>query len=425
MRTRLAIALLCCVPMAVFAAKTTTLADATQQALEKSQLTFPGSQPFRLKATIAQISDPDSDQHATVEEDSVSDTKWRRVIESPEFSQTLITNGDNVSETDRGDYYPLWISQFITAMTEEVPPSMLDALKTIKSPMEMPEGSVSTACGNLPARVDRWVICFENRGLFESVFRKGYSAEFKDYQKFGGRWIARTIEDDPAPGVVLQAHVIELTPLTQPTDDLFAIVAATPAREQIKRLEVSEDTLKSLVVGSTDIQWPSVGQGLVKGGCGIYVSADRSGKVREVLREGCDNAALEVPLHDQVMKWKLKPASVGGNPVQVEALMGIPFQTTLDTAKSMPLLSEDQARKLASNKDDPIFPADTAPTATVFTMQITVDESGEVIAETGPTPFNLKAGLAIASALKKWSFTPYIKDGNPTAFQAELRFVVP
>ncbi len=50
---------------------------------------------------------PDSSYHAQVEEYWVSPTKWKRTIESPHFSQTLVVNGDAVSEQGHGRLLPL------------------------------------------------------------------------------------------------------------------------------------------------------------------------------------------------------------------------------------------------------------------------------------------------------------------------------
>ena len=61
----------------------------------------------------------------------------------------------------------------------------------------------------------------------------------------------------------------------------------------------------------------------------MYISADRSGKVREVWPHGCDNPGLQDPLRDIVMNWKLRPSGVNGVAVQVEGLLTFTFQTKL------------------------------------------------------------------------------------------------
>jgi hypothetical protein len=66
------------------------------------EVALPGSKPFRLKAEIVETTNPKSEYQAKVEEYWVSPEKWRRSIEAPGFTQTLIVNGDQVSEKDTG-----------------------------------------------------------------------------------------------------------------------------------------------------------------------------------------------------------------------------------------------------------------------------------------------------------------------------------
>jgi hypothetical protein len=73
--------------------------------------------------------------------------------------------------------------------------------------------------------------------------------------------------------------------------------------------------------------------GMESGGCGAFVSADRNGNVREEFPEGCDNNGLDEPLHEALLKWKLKRAVVNGVPVQVTALMGFPFKVQVGPAR--------------------------------------------------------------------------------------------
>jgi hypothetical protein len=82
------------------------LTDMLAIALQQSSLTLPGSKPFHLKAEIIESTNPDSGYKGTFEEYWVSPEKWRWRIESPEFSQTKVVNGDKVLEQNTGDYFP-------------------------------------------------------------------------------------------------------------------------------------------------------------------------------------------------------------------------------------------------------------------------------------------------------------------------------
>lgn len=400
--------------------------DATERALAQSSLTLPGSKPFHMKVDISETSDPGKDDYkASIDEYWISPSKWRRVITSKDFSQTLITNGDAVSESNTGDYYPHWLSNFVTAVIDLMPPDMAKSLKGAKAPVQAPLPGTQN-CASMSERVDRWVVCFEdNHGLFQSIFRKGYWAEFKDYKKFGSKWVARDISGESHSGITVRARISELSEITQPDERMFVVDPATPLERRIRSVRVDEDTFHKLLLGSMDVQWPAVGEGKLKGGCGLYISADRSGQIREATPEGCDNAAMAEPLRDAAMKWQLKPAVSDGSRVQIEALLGIPFETTLDAAKSPPILTDSEARALASNKIEPVYPPNAAARGTEFIVQISVDETGKFTGMGGAQGGNNSVTLAIYGAVSQWHFKPYIKDGKTQYFHANLVFRMP
>ncbi len=302
-----------------------SLAGAAGHAVQQSKLTLPGCKPFHLKAEIVETKNPESDYHAFIEEYWVSPSKYRRTIESPEFSQTLVANADAVYEKNTGDYFPFWLNELVTAIVDPLP--MLSAVKQVNVQLSKgPGGSGSRTCADLHARVDRWVICFEgSHGLLESVFTKGYSAEFRDYRDFGDKRVARRISNDPEPGTHLEARITELTELTQPDEGMFAIPQPTPASERIKSVRIDEEAFRKLVVGSTEIAWPPVGEGLTAGGCAVYISADKAGHIREAWPEGCDNAGLQDPLREAVMKWTLRPATSDGREFKLNHSSGLVF----------------------------------------------------------------------------------------------------
>ena len=401
-----------------------SLADAAQRAVQQSSLTSPGSKPFHLRATIAEVGEPGSDYQAKIEEYWVSSSKWRRTIESPEFSQTLVQNEDKVFEKNTGDYCPHWLDGFVTAVFNPLP--MLDVLKKTNSLIPKPHGSQnSTTCGDLHSQVDRWVICFEGgHGLLSSVFTKGYGAEFKEYKGFAGKQVPRLIVNDPEPGTKLELRIAELAELPQIDESLFLVSDATPAKDRIRTVRVEEEAFRKLVSGSTDIEWPRVGEGLTTGGCAVFATADRTGQVREVWPGGCDNAGLEDPLRNIVKQWRLKPANSNGQPVQVEALLGFTFHTTVDKAKSLPELSDAEVRKLATETVEPFFPPGAVENGTEVVINISVDETGKL---TGAGPASTMPNalfLAAYNAIVKWKFQPYLKDGKPQYFHGKLMFRV-
>ncbi len=399
-----------------------SVGDAAERAMQQSQLTLPGSKPFHLQAVIRETTDPNSDYQAKIDEYWVSPTKWKRTIESQGFSQSLIVNGDAVSEQDKGDYFPYWLKNFVTAMMDPLP--MMSALKQSNMQIRKPQGSEqSTTCADLRARVDRWVICFEgSHALLASVFTKGYAVQFKDFKKFGDKRVARRITMDPEPGTNLEVRITELAELTQPDEQLFVVSQPTPPKDRIKSVRIDEEEFRKLALGSTEINWPPVGDGLTAGGCAVYVSVDRAGHIREAWPGGCDSASLQDPLREAVRKWRLKPAVSDGAPVQVEALLGFTFHTTVDKARALPELSDEEVRKLVTNAAEPVFPPGSVQKGNEVIVQISVDETGKLAGIGNTHSLPDPVFFAVYAALHKWHFSPYIKNGKPQYFHANLVF---
>jgi len=410
---------------------TVQLSDATDRALRESQLTLPGSAPFHIKFSIRETTNPQSARHAEVEEYWVSPEKYRRTIQSPAFSQTLVVNGNVTSETDTGDYYPYWLYQVVTAVFDPIP--FAAQLQQTKQEILEPSGGANDrVCSDLHLRVDRIMVCFEGSGRLESVFTKGYSAEYKEYQKFGNKQVARRVLTEPEYKSEIDAAIIVLEPLP-PQDELkdaageplFEVKTPTPAADRIQVLRIGEADMRNLVIGSSEIAWPTVIGGKDSGGCGAFLSADRTGNVREVFPEGCDNPGLEEPLRQALLKWKLNQPAVNGIPVQVTALMGFPFSVHVEAAPPEPQLSDKEARKLAKNKVEPQFPP-AARRGTKVEILISVDDDGKLLsASPGPDQDSKKLFFPAYSAVSRWKFSSYIEGGKPVPFKAAVIFTVP
>ncbi|MGB8521841.1 MAG: hypothetical protein WCD43_02650 [Candidatus Acidiferrales bacterium] len=411
--------------------RTIPLSDATDRALRKSQLTLPGSAPFHIKFSIRETTNPQSDRRAEVEEYWVSPEKYRRTIQSPAFSQTLIVNGDAVSETNTGDYYPYWLYRVVTAVFDPVP--FAAELEQTKQEIAEPSGGANDrVCGDLHFRVDRIIVCFEGSGRLQSVFTKSGYAEYKDYQKFGDKQVARRVVTEPEYKSEIEAAVTALDHLPPSQDgwkdvtgeSLFEVKTPTPASDRIQVLRIGEDAMRSLVIGSSDIAWPAVVGGQDSGGCGAFLSADRNGNIREEFPAGCDNPSLDEPLHEALLKWKLKKPVVNGVPVQVTALMGFPFKVHVEPAPPITELSDEAARKLAANRVEPVFPSG-ARRGTRVEVMISVDDDGTFV---GAAPGSNKDSIlfsAAYNAVARWKFSPYVEDGKPVPFKATLVFIVP
>lgn len=409
--------------------KTLSLGDAAASAVKQSQVTLPGSAPFHLKASITNQSNPASDYKATVEESWLSAKHWRRTIESPGFSQTLVVDEDKISETDRGDYYPLWLRDLVTAIFDPLP--MAQQLQHFRGAVTLPgDSDTSYSCANFavpsgvpPAQSNlAYAFCFRGKsGLLQNVLTPGYKAQFDDYQPFKGRMVARRIVVDFAPDVKLQAQITSLDGILPPSLALLTVDQSTPAAQQLNSQEIAEATARSIAVAAPPIAWPAVREGKTSGTFSVYISVDKLGQVREVWPLQSDNPEVNSAARQQIMQWRFQPY-VNGVPMQMESVLTFAFQTKLGTP--IPLLSNAEARKLATHVVEPRVPRGKAPGTKTFTLRIRVDEQGKLV-----RVLNLKNAppalyTAGEKALQQWHFRPYLRDGKPDLFDADIVFEV-
>jgi hypothetical protein len=409
--------------------KVVSISQAADQAVQQSKLTLPGGAPFHLKAHIANAGTPKPEYSADVEEFWVSPDKWRRTVQSVGFSQTLIVNGDKVSEKLTGDYYPFWLHDLVTALFDPLP--MVDQLKLMQGQLEIPEDSAkSNSCVNMQVKVGiapvqnsvGLAFCFGGRGgLLQAVVTPGYKALFDNYLPFKRKMVARTIKAEFAPGLVIAAKVTDLTDLPSPDEKLFTIEAPTPATDKMKTIQVTENTTRALALNTPPIVWPTVREGKTEGVMSVYVSVDRSGHVREVWPLVSNNLELNQAVREQLLRWQYKPYNNVG-PSQMEAVLTFAFSTRIENP--IPVLSDVEARKLATRVVEAAIPVGKARKGSKFSLRISVDEAGKVQAVLNQNKVVPALYTAGAAALKQWRFRPFINHGQPDRFYADITFNV-
>jgi hypothetical protein len=408
--------------------KPVSLAEVARHAVEQSKITSPGSTPFHLRAKIVETTNPDSTYKGEIEEYWVAPGKWRREISSPAFSQILVVNGDQVYEQNKGDYFPWWLNDLVTAINDPLP--MLDSLRRVNTPLHKSSGSeiscarMETKVGTPPAENTAYsAFCFEgSHGLLESAFTPDFGAGFKDYRDFKSKRVPRRFVIDPEPGTTIEAKIAELDELTSPDESLFGVQKPTPATERIGHTVVSEATLRSLSAYTPDILWPTVRSGKTSGVLSMYISVDRSGHVREAWPLNSDNAGLEDPAREQVMKWQFKPVKMHEVPVQTETVLTLAFNTKI--GDPIPILSDEEARRLAINIVEPVFPPNSVK-GTEVKLQIGTSLDGSVNGAENPYNAPTPLFMAAADAVRQWHFRPYMRNGKPDIFGADIVFHVP
>lgn len=411
------------------AGRRVSMAEAVEHALQQSKLTVPGGTPFHLKAHIAATGTARPEHAADVEEYWMSPDKWRRTVRSADFSQTLIVNGDKLEEKLTGDYYPFWLHDLVTALFDPLP--MADQLKRLQSQLEIPEDSAkSNSCLNMQSRVGiapaqnnvSFVFCFTGqKGLLQAAVTPAYRAQFSGYQPFKDKWVARTISAELESGLTLTAKITELAELMRPDEKLFAVDEATPATAQMKSSQVGEDSARVLALNTPAIEWPAVREGKTTGVLSVYVSIDRSGHVREAWPVASDNPELDAAVREHVLRWQYKPYMNGG-PSQMEAVLTFAFATRIENP--IPVLKDAEARKLAMRVVEPVVAPGKARKGTRFMLRVSVDATGKVRSiqnSNSVAPVLYSAGSA---ALKQWRFRPYMNQGKPDRFYADIVLTV-
>jgi hypothetical protein len=308
--------------------------DLPKHAIEQSQLTLKGSRPFHLKARIVEATNLDNDGYkADVEEYWLAPNRWRRTLKTSDFSQTLIVNGDKVSEQIHGGYYPHWLYTMVNAILD--PGAALQDVDMSKSP-DNPMIGGTKFCRRFAFRAGIPPVgnnvfstyCFDG-GLLDSVGKPGYDAEYRNYKKFAEKQVARKIREYIESGTELEATIYELSDLGAPDESLFAIQEPTG---QLRTAIVSEETVRGLSLSAPVIQWPTIQGGKSSGVLSIYLCIDREGLVRETYPLNSDHPVMSDAARKQVMNWRFKPASNAGVPIQVESILTFAYETKIEPA---------------------------------------------------------------------------------------------
>ncbi len=413
------------------------IGDAVDKALKKTLLTGEDARPFHIKISVTEPENRQSPYQGTIEEWWSSADRWRReVTDKDGMRQTIVVASGKKTEKDDGDYFPLWLRRFVDAAFDPLPDaaSWKSAGITIDQ-ITMPNGAKSDACARAQSKIgtgDRATdsfsnVCFDGEGRLSFVGSPRTSMEFHDYRGFAKKQVARRFVDDPEPGTKLVGEVVQLDDGTKGAGpDLFVPLATSDDR--FRSVPVSPAQMEKLTAETMPVAWPPVSSGNVRGKLAMYISIDSDGQVREAWPLFSDNAGLEDPARDEVRQWKIRPPKdEGGNPVQIDGGLGFSFETVI--GKPLPVLSDADARALAVKVVDPDFPAGTTKRGSRYRIRIAVNQQGKVAGggagdteiggtEKMPGPCVFWA----MTALFKWEFKPYILDGKPQYFYAEIVF---
>jgi hypothetical protein len=409
------------------------IGDAVSKALAKGSITGEGARSFHIRVEVSEPENPQSPYRGSFEEWWVSPDQWRREVRDIEgLHQTIVTSGAKKTEKDEGDYFPVWLRNFVTAVFDPIPAASQWAGSDLMIEQTfLPNGAKSDACARKVGKLGSegrdskvyFNVCFDEEGRLKFIGSPSYSMEFHDYRGFGKKQIARELTDDPESGTKLVGKLTVLEEMAKVKDqaDLFAVLPSD--EDRFKEVQVNAETLERLTAGSPAIVWPTVHSGNTRGREAIYISVDTTGRVREAWPLNSDNGGVDDSVRDQVRKWTVKPAiDQSGKRVQVDGGLSFSFETRI--ADPLPELSDAEIRQLATKIVEPVFPPGSVKSGQVLEVDVSVDEHGQLA---GANFHGLEAGavFALDDAIKKWTFLPLMRNGKAQYFHGTVKFVAP
>lgn len=432
-------------PASFASASTDQPSNSVDRAIRLSSLTGKGAQPFHLKLTVSEPANPSSPYTATIEESWISASDWQRSIESPGFREHITVTAGKREEQNVGDYYPLWLRSFVTASLDPLEDAPFwQQVGARVSQITSTNGHASSSCARAQFKIgaenltnDAFaVICFDADGTLSSVVRPGYSMEFHDPQAFGKKRIASRYVDHPEPGTELVGHV-ELLEKLNTMGSLPPLPTFTqPASGPIRSISIRQEVLENLAITPTSLSWPKVSSGNTAGKLSMYVSVDRSGRIREAYPLNSDNAGLQDAAREQLLKWKLKAAVVDGQRVQTEAAVTFGFSTTLDgittsaanatvpdSAPSRPIVvSPAVAQSLRKQSYPPVYPQDLKEqhVSGKVELKAILGKEGQIVSLTplnSPDPRFAESAIA---AVQQWTYKPFMLNGSPVEIETVI-----
>jgi hypothetical protein len=401
------------------------IGDALDKALTTNVLTHDGV-PFHAILTF-KPKEPDVDQKisGTVQVFWSAPKHYRLQLETPAFGQTLIVDGDRIQETDRGDFYPNWLQNFVTGL--------LDPMSRLASIREHPNRITGGPAGNgyfmqpCVGRDDRpnnvtdqltWAqICFDTNGpQLQFVIDFAYNMQFGDFHDFHGKQIAHTYTSGTGSNDPLIGRLTALEDW-HPDDKLLTVITPTPLTDRILTTLVSTQQEESMVESAPkDVQWPHVPEGPFHGFMIVQAIADRTGQVRWSSKHNSDNGLLEAFGRDVAMRYKFHPLVVDGVPQQMIMPLVLHFHTAMD--HPLPDLDDKQTRHIITGCDLPHKIGDPASAGQMIEIVFKVHDDGKM--ETVGSSDRKIPVLNLFRQFQSCRFGTVKQDGKPTAYYAHL-----
>ncbi len=308
--------------------------QAVQNAVGLSCLTGPGAHPFHLKATTTPANSFIPDYTAEIEEYWISPTKWRRIIRSKSFDQTIVVNGNRRFEKSSNDYYPKWLNDIVVTLFDIAPQELID--RTAKLP-DTVEAGKPTKIKYQPSSTDGKVtnmwwssVEFNRDGLLTWISGELFGAGFDHYREFHGKQVAQNVETfPPIPHGDVSTRV-EVSDYASEDDSMFAVETPTPPQDQLRIVRVNEIEYRKSAMNQPEMRWAPVKRRPTAGVLSLSIVTDKFGKVREADFITSNNMDIRENAESLVRQWQFKPTIIDGVPAEVETTMTFAYETTVE-----------------------------------------------------------------------------------------------
>jgi len=386
-------------------------------------LTTPGAPPFHAILEISSEASSATEHHGRIEVFWADPTSYYLKLETPEFGQTLIVSGDKVQESDRGDFYPSWVQDFVAAL--------LDPMARAKDLRGHPNAdsdnpALAYFCITRDDRRNGITddltfarVCY-NKSLGKNL---SYTLDFTHYlglESFGAfheKFIAHSYHVSTRDDTKLQGVLTTLQDW-KPDNTQLTITNPTAPSGRILTSFVSSATGDSLLqTAPKDVHWPPVREGKLDGYLIAHVITDRTGQVREVSPfHSDDNRELAAFVSQVALQYKFKPFLVDGVPRQLEMPLLIHFVTT--AGEPIPELNDAQTRKLITGCDLPHKISDPASAGQQIEIIFWVSDGGH-LGTLGSSDRKIPV-LSLFQEFHSCRFGIYSQNGKPTQYHAHL-----
>lgn len=343
-------------------ASASDLTDPIKKAAEKSTLDRAGTTPFHLRADVAPSFDRDKDSGRTGEIEIwwSSPTQWRREVRSPEFHQIDIVNGPREWQKNEGDYFPEWLREVAIALIDPVPDLDHVLEQARGGEVKRVFGQIAfswvifSTDGTVKKSMGAGISLDEKTGLLMFGTGFGWSGAYKDYQRFHGRMVARTVESG-SPQVTAKIDTLE--DLGEAPPNLFDTETSSGDQSLLKTVLLEETELRKYLLTADPVSWPPLQDGPLEGIITTEIVVDREGKVRQIASILSDNPGLGQDAGRAIVQMRFKPYLQNGVPAQVVSRITMPFKTVRPAGVE----SFDSARNYFERGRQASFPAGKGP----------------------------------------------------------------